>query len=98
MPPPCDGSQVSPSSSVRHISEVVPASCDSNVRPVCGSVNRIGSSDVCAVHLGRRALLFSQRAVAGALVSSNDTRYVSLYAWYITLPLFQFTPIDGSPA
>jgi len=34
----------------------------------------------------------------GAVVSSKLTRSVSRPDWNITLPLFQFTPIEGSSA
>src|SRR5437764_2998583 len=42
-------------------------------------------------------LTFCQVAVAG-LVLLKVTRSVSSTAWYITLPVFQSTPMDGSPA
>ena len=43
MPPPVEGFQVLPSSSVQQVAESTPVSWDSKVRPVVWSVNRIGS-------------------------------------------------------
>ena len=71
-------------------------SCDTNVRPVLLSVKRIGSKLVA--ELG--ALLSTQvdLGVAGQTASSYETRRVWVMPpWYSTLPVFQFTPIDGSP-
>src|SRR3954454_19524625 len=92
MPQPIGfGVQLAPSLSVNAISEQPPASCDTNVRPVDLSVNRIGSSDVVDVN-GCPTL-----AQVGGEVEKS-TRSVSRPAWYMTLPVFQLLPIDGSPA
>src|SRR3954469_8936334 len=80
-----------PSLSVNAISEQPPASCDTKGRPVEWSVNRIGSSE--GVEVGGWPTL----AQVGGLVEKS-TRSVSRPAWYMTLPVFQLLPIDGSPA
>src|SRR5262249_58851960 len=77
---------------------VTPASCDEKVRlgPPSrpSSVKRIGSRLTRAN--GDR--LSSQIAVAGVVASLNVTRSVWLPASMNALPVFQFTPMDGSPA
>src|SRR3954453_13742196 len=85
------GVQLAPSLSVKAMSEHAPANCDTNVRPVEWSVNRIGSSVVVDVS---GCPTFAQ--VGGDFEKS--TRSVSSPPWYMTWPLFQFAPIDGSPA
>jgi hypothetical protein len=41
---------------------------------------------------------FDHAAVAGIEESLNETLYVLVYDWYITAPLDQLTPTEGSPA
>src|ERR671931_2812537 len=97
-PEPCVGNHVSPSSSVNDNSLVMPFNCDENVRFAPprrpSSVKRIGSRLTRAN--GER--LSSHAAVAGFTASLNVTRSVWLPAPMNTLPVRQFTPIDGSPA
>src|SRR5258705_13069870 len=94
MPAPWLGVQVSPSLSVKDIKLVAPASCDEKVRPVRLSVNSIGSRLVTCVG----TLFSSQVARAGDEASSNPIRSVCVYETKNTFPVFQLTPIEGSPA
>ena len=71
-----------------------PSSCDSITRPVVLSAQRIGSSETRAK--GDR--LSAQVALAGDGPSSKSTRRVWFPDSMKTAPVFQFTPIDGSPA
>ncbi len=64
------------------------------MRPVCLSVNRIGSKLSVSVPW---KLLFSQVARAGTVESSKVMRRVCRPAMNIARPDFQFTPIEGSP-
>src|SRR6267378_2131356 len=97
-PQPCEGSQVLASSSVNEVTLQAPSSCEAKVRlgpPKCpSSVKRIGSR--LTREKGER--LSSQLAVAGLKASLNVTRSVWLPASMKTLPVFQLTPMDGSPA
>src|SRR3954470_7090058 len=101
MPPPCDGCQVAPSSSVQQVSESTPDSWDSNVRPVSWSVNRIGSRLV-VLPSGQPSVAFAdtsaQLAVAGEAESSKVALNVDSPDWNRVAPLLKFVPIDGSPA
>jgi hypothetical protein len=45
-----------------------------------------------------RPFFTCQVAVAGETLVLNVTRRVSSTAWNMTLPEFQFVPIEGSPA
>ena len=71
-----------------------PLSCDSNTRPVWLSAQRMGSSETRAN--GDR--LSAQVALAGETLSSKIARSVWLPAWMKVAPVFQLTPMDGSPA
>lgn len=66
-----------------------------NVRPVVGSVKRMGSTVAWEVS---GELTSVQVAAGGATPSLNVTLYVVVSAWYIAAPLFQLEPIDGSTA
>ena len=83
MPAPWLGVHVSPSSSLKDMRLVAPASCEVKVRPVRWSVKRIGSRLVTAFG----ALLSSQVVLAGEEVSSNVTRNVWVFDWKKTLPV-----------
>src|SRR6185369_684423 len=92
--------QLAPSLSVNAIALALPSSCETNVRlvrfgPASLSVKRIGSSEVSEV-VG--ALTSSHVAGAGDAVSSHLIRKVCSDATNIAAPVFQFTPIVGSPA
>src|SRR4029079_165170 len=87
--------QVAPSSSEYDVALALPSSCETNVRLVRLSVKRIGSSEVSEV-VG--ALTSSHVAGAGDAVSSHLMRNVCNDETNIAAPVFQFTPIDGSPA
>src|SRR3954471_3112628 len=98
MPAPCDGIHKSPSLSViaDRLSVLAKTSCETIVRPVFESVQRIGSKlsvpvigDCFAAHVD--AGLVGQE-------SSNETLNVVRSDWKRTLPVTQFAPIDGSPA
>src|SRR5260370_39586144 len=97
-PQPCDGIQVSASSSVKDIKLHAKMSCEANVRlgppKWPSSVNRIGAR--LLREKGER--LSSQNAVAGVTESLKVTRKVWFPASMNTFPVFQSTPIDGSPA
>src|SRR5436305_10084440 len=93
--PPSLGSQVLPSSSVDAARLVVPESWELNHRPVRWSIHPIGSSDATDVW-GKLTSVHAERA--GETLSSQPTRSVCRPAWNIVLPLFQFAPIEGSPA
>src|SRR3954447_3274751 len=93
--PPSLGSHVAPSSSVDAARLVVPESCELNQRPVRWSIQPIGSSDA-ADAVGKLTSVQVERA--GETLSSHVTRSACRPAWNIVLPLFQFAPIDGSPA
>src|SRR3954466_4211850 len=101
MPPPVDGCQVVPSSSVQQVAELAPVSCDSKVRPVWWSVNRIGSR-LTVLPSGQPLEAFAdtsdQVALAGVAVSSKATLYVDREAWKKERPVVKLVPIDGSPA
>src|SRR5215213_5259249 len=103
MPEPWLGIQLSPSSSVKDMRLALPRSCDEKVRPVTGSVNRIGSSEVTAFAGLTSSQLPSSRSRAGEVQSSKRTRRVLRPETYITVPplsaisLFQLTPRLGSP-
>src|SRR3954469_579792 len=86
---------VAPSSSENAMRLQARSNCETKVRPVRGEVQRMGSKLVREVRL---ELTFVQVAAAGFTESSNATRKVCRLAWYITLPVFKFTPIEGSPA
>src|SRR2546428_6967818 len=94
MPLPWLGIQVTPSSSVYevlHVSGESRVSSPANVRPVCGSVNPIGSeSTACDVG--------APRLTQVALCPSNVTNNVCRSDWKIVTPDFQLLPIDGSHA
>src|SRR4051812_30984931 len=98
MPPPWLGCHVSPSSSLKDIRLVVPESCEVKTRfgcePVLRSQKRIGSSVAADVGAVRSA----HAARAGDEQSSKLTRYVLTFDWKKTSPVFQSTPIEGSPA
>ena len=76
MPPPVDGDQVLPSSSVKQVAESAPVSCDSKVRPVWWSVHRIGSR-LNVLPCGHPSAAFAETsdhvAVAGEVLSSKST-------------------------
>src|SRR5256885_4318544 len=96
MPAPWLGIQTSPSVSVNEERLPRMMSCDTNVRPVLLSVKRMGSKLVAEVG----AVLSShvELGVAGQTRPSKPTRSVcTIPPSYMTLPVFQFTPIDGSP-
>src|SRR5215218_7104318 len=93
--PDVDGSQLSPSSSVKAMRLAGPASCATKVLPVWESVNRIGSSVRALVNANDTSC---QLAAAGVIESSKLTRRVSSPAMNMTLPVFQLTPRLGSPA
>jgi hypothetical protein len=70
-------------------------SIPSHVRPVLGSVKRIGSESSCEVAED----LFSQSDFANdGHDRSKPTRRVCTSDWNMNLPVFQSAPIDGSPA
>ncbi len=99
MPPPWLGVQVAPSSSVNAERESAPVNCETKVRPLVESVNRIGSSEVTA--FGAETSV--QVASAPDPVPSKVTFSVCVSAWNIAVPpvaalVFQSTPIEGSPA
>ncbi len=75
------------------MSEQSAASCETNVRFVSGSVNRIGSRLACDV-IAAPTLSHVARPVAG---SKPLTRRVSKPAWNMTFPVARSTPMDGSP-
>src|SRR5213592_1804847 len=100
MPPPVLGCQVLPSSSVKQVRESTPDSCDSNVRPVWWSVNRIGSRLVvppCGHPFAAFADTSDQLPFAGLTLSSNPTLYVDRYDWKKVALVVKLLPIDGSP-
>ena len=82
---------MAPSSSVYEVVLQAPSSCDSKILPNWLSAQRMGSSETRAngdrtsVHVGLPA-------------ASNTARKVWFPASMKTAPLFQFTPMDGSPA
>src|SRR6185295_2956991 len=106
-PHPSSGIQLSPSSSVtadmlqpsvstpRLFAAAGVINCETMVRPVLLSVNKIGS---IVIRLVQRKLLSSHVALAGTVESSNVARRVCSSAMNITRPVFQLTPIVGSPA
>jgi hypothetical protein len=73
----------------------VPESCELNQRPVFESRKPIGSSEA---RDAVRKLTSVQLGFAGEMLSSHETRSACRPAWNIVFPLFQFAPIDGSPA
>src|SRR5215218_4779074 len=92
--------QFAPSLSVNTIALALPSSWETNVRlvrfgPASLSVKRIGSREVSEV-VG--ALTSSHVAGAGDAVSSHFARNVCNEEINIAAPVFQFTPIVGSPA
>src|SRR3954471_25097951 len=92
--------QFAPSLSVNAIALALPSSCETNVRlvrlgPESLAVKRNGSIEVSEV-VG--ALTSSHVAGAGDAVSSHLMRNVCNAATNIAAPVFQFTPIVGSPA
>src|SRR5689334_14362274 len=98
MPPPVDGCQVVPSSSVQQVAELTPVSWDSKGSPGAWSVKRIGSR-LWVLPRGQPFAAFAetsdQRAVAGEVLSSKETLKVDRYAWNIVEPLFQLDPMEG---
>src|SRR5436309_1016013 len=103
MPDPWLGTQLSPSSSVYDIRLLRPSNCEENVRPVTGSVNRIGSSVVTAFGGLTSSQSFPGRGTAGEVQSLSRSRRVVVEEMYIKVPplsaisLFQLTPTLGSP-
>src|SRR5882672_3871886 len=86
-----------PSVNTRRLPFGAPAgdtSWETIVRPVVRSVNRIGS---IVIRFVQAKLLSSQVALAGIVESLKVTRRVCLRAMNIALPVFQLTPIEGSP-
>ena len=82
-----------PSLLVKAVRLSCPVNCETNVRPVMWSVNRIGSSvtvDVVA------KLTSCQVAVAGEVQSSKLILEVLSTPVNITLSVFQLHPMDGS--
>ncbi len=71
-----------------------PSSCDSITRPTAPSDQRIGSSETRAN--GER--LSAHTAAAGETPSSKMARSVWLPDSMNTAPVFQLTPMEGSPA
>src|SRR6266849_826489 len=96
MPLPWLGIHVRPSSSeyeVLQVSGDSSVSSAANVRPVCGSVNPIGSeSTACEVGAARLT------QVAVCVESLKVTNNVCRSDWKLVTPVFQLLPIDGSPA
>jgi hypothetical protein len=83
------------------VNESAPVSCDSNVRPVWWSVNRIGSRLVVSPSgqpFAAFAVTSVQVAVAGLTESSKCTLKVDNPAWKKADPVLKLFPIDGSPA
>src|ERR1044071_9916431 len=89
------GVHVAPSSSVNDIRLDLTKSCETKVRPVALSVKRIGSSEVIEV---LAALTSSHVAVAGEAESLKRTRKVWRPEMNMAAPVFQLTPMVGSPA
>src|SRR5882672_9963380 len=93
MPPPWLGVQFVPSLSVKAVRLSCPVNCETNVRPVMWSVNRMGSSDTVDVVA---KLTSSQVAFAGEVQSSKLILEVRNDPVNITLSVFQLHPMDGS--
>src|SRR5205085_6818753 len=97
MPLPLVGTHVLPSSSEKDVLQVGESSVSSpaKTRPVWRSVKPIGSESMnCEVGAGR----LTQLAVVPLAPSLNVTKRVSRSDWKLTTPVFQFAPIEGSPA
>ena len=101
IPEPWLGIQSAPSSSLNAVvlKGVSPSSWQANVRPVFGSVNRMGSENARGVAT-RTGLTSSHVVWGGLVVSLNVTRRT----WIgkpppakRILPVFQFAPMEGSP-
>src|SRR3954463_200435 len=86
---------VAPSSSVNAIRLQPPISCETNVRFVCGSVQRMGSRLMVEVTVAPTLVQF---AVAGVVLSLKLMRNVSRPDCTMALPVFRFTPMEGSPS
>src|SRR3954466_6171860 len=71
-----------------------PSSPPARVRPLAGSVARIGS--MLNTEYGDETS--DQLTVGGCARSSKRSLYVDVSDMNIALPLFQLTPSDGSPA
>src|SRR5215471_6822445 len=105
MPPPWLGVHVFPSSSVNAEILSCPVSCETKVRLVKRSVNKMASR-LCSDSVGK--VTFSHVALAGEVQSLNVMRNVckSVVMGSVAVPLaskktflvFQSTPQEGSPA
>src|SRR3954447_15878086 len=93
--PPSLGSQFAPSSSVHAARVVRPPRRELNQRPPRESSRAIGSREAADAV---RKLTSVHADRAGETPSSQFTRSACSPAWNIVFPLFQFAPIDGSPA
>src|SRR5689334_16861049 len=71
-----------------------PVSCETTVRPVSRSVNRIGSKDSIALVIGERS---TQLAVAGDVWSFQVMNSVLSGLPVTVVSVFVLTPIEGSP-
>src|SRR3954469_21703139 len=98
MPAPCEGIQLSPSLSLiaERLSVLATTSCETIVRPVFESVQRIGSKLSVPV-IGDCLATHVELGLVGQ-ESSNETRKVVTNDWKSALPVIQSAPIDGSPA
>src|ERR1700693_365664 len=104
-PLPWLGVHIAPSLSVKEVLQVGESNVSSaaNTRPVCRSVNPIGSESMNS-EVGARRSTQVALGVVGEQDSSHETNKVSRSDWKLVIPPTelevesQFTPIDGSPA